>query len=112
MDSKNEMDLGACCICEKNDATVVNVLAMHFRAPIDGTGWGCSQCKRPSNGALAVICDECMEKYEGKIDTSLKFVIKGYPAKRKRIAIELVDTSIRFEHDMSQHKDVQQVNLN
>ena len=90
MNGKDEMDLGACCICEKNDDTVIKVLAMHFRAPVDGTGWGCFQCKRPSNGALVVVCDECLETYDGKIDTSLKFVINGYPAKRKRIAIAQV----------------------
>lgn len=105
MNGKHEMNLGACCICEKNDETVINVIALHFRAPILGTGWGCFKCGMPNNGALVVICDECMETYDGKIDTSIKFIVSGYPAKRKRIPIELVDVKDRFQHDMAQHVD-------
>lgn len=103
--SEREYDFGPCCICEKDDDTVRNVIALNFRAPTPKTGWGCAKCGRPSNGALVIVCDQCMEDHDKKIDTAIKFVIRDFPAKKQRMAIENIDVSQRFEHDMSQHTD-------
>lgn len=97
--------LGSCCICLKEDETVGNMIGLHFEAPVPGTGWGCSKCGKPSDGALTVVCDQCLEDHQDKIDTAVKHVIKGWPGKKKRVAIKDVDQKKRFEHDMSLHAD-------
>lgn len=67
-------------------------------------GWGCFQCGLPLEGAIAVLCDGCLEK-QGDNSTPIRFACIGYPAQNQRIPIaELTEA---FEHDMNKHPEVQ-----
>lgn len=92
-------DLGPCCACfgTKN---VRNLMMLNLQAPVLGTGWGCVVCRLPNNGALAVICDECLDAH-----AEIRFVVCGYLLDKKRIKIEEVTEP--FHHDQSYHGDVE-----
>lgn len=89
---------GPCCSCGAADQSVGNILLIPHPAPIPGTGWGCVVCNLPENGALAVVCDACMED-----NVPLQFVISGFPMAHGRIARELLSDE-RFEHRMEYHR--------
>ena len=92
---------GSCCACGKMDKeTVRNIYFLHKLAPVSGKGWGCLQCGLPSDGAVAVVCDDC---HDGKKE--VKFAIVGYPRDGKRIPIEKLEGS--FDHDYSKHPEIQ-----
>ena len=55
------IDLGMCCACRLAGPTVRNIMMIPFRAPVPGKGWGCLVCRLPSDGAVAVVCDACLE---------------------------------------------------
>ena len=93
-------DLGACCCCGKAGPDVRNLLALPYRAPVDGTGWGCARCGLPADGALAVVCDACQAS---KQSTDLKAVIYGPWADRRRTYFAEVAKGPRFEHDRDKH---------
>ncbi len=88
-------ELGTCCACGGKKA-VRNIYTLHKLAPTPGKGWGCFQCGRPQDGAVAVVCDACHDN-----KTPLKFACVGYPGTDGRIPIEQLEGT--FEHDMSQH---------
>lgn len=91
-------DLGVCCACGTTDG-VRNIVMLHKRAPKPGTGWGCVVCGLSSDGAVCVICDDCLD-----LQREAKFVCFGYPADRVLFPIdELSDEP--FEHDMTKHGD-------
>ena len=54
------LDIGRCCACQMRGASVRNVLFLDVFAPVSGTGWGCSVCALPRDGAVAALCDACM----------------------------------------------------
>jgi hypothetical protein len=66
------------------------------KSPLLGKGWGCVQCGLPSDGASAVVCDDCLEK-------PLKFACQGYPGTDGRIPIEQL--AGKMEHDYVQHPE-------
>lgn len=96
----DELSLGTCCNCgTEND--VNNLMALKFLAPVPGTGWGCVLCNMPANGAVAVLCDHCLELLpDGK--HGILSVCVGYPGENKRLPIEQLDKT-RFDHDMRYH---------
>lgn len=65
-------------------------------APVPGTGWGCTICNLPQDGAIAVMCDLCIS--EGAYPAE---VCVGFPEENKRMTIGLL-TGIFF-HDMDKH---------
>ncbi len=96
-------DLGPCCACGKpHDETVRNIVTLDRRAPVAGTGWGCLQCGLPMDGALAVVCDCCLES-----DADLKEVACGQLGEKQRVALEKVTGP--FEHDMSKHPEMREI---
>lgn len=95
--------LGTCCACGKEDETVRNIVALHRRSPIPGTGWGCTVCGLNADGALAVLCDECISATEDPIP-KLGWVVYGWVNSGERIAIEDAPTEA-FEHDEGQHTE-------
>lgn len=103
--SNNDIDLGPCCICEAEGGAVRNILMIDRPGPTPGKGWGCLQCGLPMDGAVAVLCDACLQDYStGK--AQIKFVCSGRPAKDGRMPIvELSDEP--FEHDLSKHPEAQ-----
>lgn len=95
------MNLGTCCICETSEG-VRNIIMLDKKAPITGRGWGCFVCHLPSDGASAVLCDECLEGMNNQ-NIELKFACRGYPGSDGRINFdELKD---EHKHDMSFHPE-------
>jgi hypothetical protein len=95
-------NLGSCCCCGKIGPDVRNVLMLHFKAPSPGNGcWGCFQCGLPSEGAVAVLCDGCLE---GDEEFTLKTVVDGDPADNVRVPLEGFE-QIPFGHDMTKHPE-------
>lgn len=87
--------LGPCCVCETT-INVRNILMLSQKSPMPGKGWGCFQCGLPSDGASAVVCDDCLEK-------PLKFACRGYPGVDGRIPIE--ELTEKIEHDYAKHPE-------
>lgn len=77
-----EMDLGPCCACERRGKSVRNIILLEKRSPVPGRGWGCVVCGLPPDGAVYVLCDDCLEK-----KAEPKFACRGYPAKDGRVPI-------------------------
>ena len=93
-------DLGTCCACGTADS-VVNVMMLSFRGPTPGKGWGCVQCGLPADGAVAVLCDSCIDS-----GAPIKFICTGYPGKDGRTAMEDIGVQVPHEHDMAQHPEI------
>lgn len=93
-------DLGPCCACERSapEVTVRNVLQLDQRAPVAGTGWGCFTCGLATDGAIAVLCDDCLEA-----KTPLRFVVSGWATAQGRAdATAPVEP---FGHIMERHRE-------
>lgn len=90
--------LGPCCACGGR-LNVRNIVTLSRRAPTPGRGWGCAQCGLPTDGAIAVVCDSCLE---GQVP--LKQVCDGHPGDGKRVPIESV--TVPFLHDLSRHPEL------
>jgi len=91
----DDHNLGPCCVCETTKK-VRNIMMLHFKATVPGTGWGCVVCGLPDDGASAVVCDSCFEE-------PLKYACKGYIASKERIPIE--ELTEKFDHDYRYHPD-------
>ena len=102
-----KIDMGPCCICEKEGKTVRHIIMLDFQMP-DGcrSGWGCLQCGLEMKGAAAVVCDECLEKHKYKITENLKFVISGgSPKEKNRFPISKLK-KVYHGHDHSKHPEI------
>jgi hypothetical protein len=100
--SEYENDLGSCCICEKKGKRVRNLIALDRLAPEPGKGWGCLTCDLPSDGAYAVLCDECPKLYQ-KNKAAIKLIVSGYPSENKRVPIEKLAAG-EFKHNLEAHE--------
>ena len=90
------IDLGPCCACREAGPTVRNVICLDVLSPTPGFGWGCMVCGLPPNGAVAVVCDRCMETQAEITD-----VCHGYPAEGLRTARAACTEP--FQHDQAKH---------
>lgn len=97
----DELDLGICCACGNTEAR--NILTLALRAPVSGTGWGCVICGIPPDGALAIVCNRCLEyiAHSSRPD-AIRYVICGYPASRQRMPIS--ELTQEFHHDQQAHE--------
>ncbi len=95
MTDDEKIDFGPCCACGKEDESVRNIMMFHKKALNPEGGWGCVICG-VRGGAVAIICDECLEK-----NAEIKFVCDGYPKNGKIIAIDQLTEP--FDHDWSKH---------
>lgn len=96
-----EIDLGTCCACGEKRPFTRNLMCLDFEAPIPGTGWGCVKCELPLNGAMAVLCDECLNA-----NATAEFVVVGLAMERRRVAIDDVEKR-PFLHDLSKHPELE-----
>jgi hypothetical protein len=110
----HEADFGPCCSCgqEGTEANPVRtILCLDWTAPVEGTGWGCAVCNRPSDGALAVLCDACAELIEEdslEIEDHLSHVVDGMVSEHGRLGVEeWMETRVPFSHDESLHRGAQ-----
>lgn len=96
------LNLGKCCICETEGKIVRNVITLNKKTPEEKGGWGCVVCGLEPRGAVAVVCDVCIELY-AKDETKLKFACLGYPSENRRIEIEKLTET--YEHISSKHPE-------
>lgn len=96
---------GPCCACRREDVRLRNVVCMTFRAPVGalGKGWGCVVCAIPTDGALAVVCDECMTAKRPIVD-----VCAGYARDPERTPAEPL-RAIPWSHIRAFHPDAPDV---
>lgn len=98
-----DVKLGPCCGCEKEGPFVRNIITLDKKAPIAGRGWGCVVCDLPSDGALAVLCDNCLYVKRSDEDWKPKHACVGYPAKDGRVAFDSLTGE--HSHDLSKHPE-------
>jgi hypothetical protein len=90
-------DLGPCCACEGLD-DVANIIMLNVKGTVPGYGWGCFVCGLSTDGAVAVLCDACLES-----EAEIRFAVDGKIEDKKRIPrSELKEP---HEHDMSKHPE-------
>jgi hypothetical protein len=92
------LDFGPCCCCGGTQR-VRNFVTLNRRAPVPGKGWGCVVCGLPLDGALYVVCDQCLET-----EARPREVIYGYPAEKRRAPIELLSPE-PFKHRTEFHEN-------
>lgn len=92
-------DYGPCCICE-SETDVRNLIQLDYKVKSE-SGWGCVQCGLFPEGAVAIICDTCLEKYSDKIEESIRFLMDG---RERRIPVISEIDRIPHEHDMRYHQ--------
>ena len=95
---------GSCCVCEKPD-TELNVFQMDYKNPVPSeSAWGCFTCNLPMEGAVAVVCDECVEAFpDEEIWDKILFLMDGAT---RRIPVPDVKDRISHEHDLSEHPEL------
>ena len=96
-------DLGPCCTCRKSGPSVRNLITLPFRAPAgaDGRrigGWGCAVCHLPCEGAVAAMCDDCIDERRDLLEACA-----GYPATGCRVPITALTEP--FDHDEQRHRE-------
>lgn len=94
-------NLGTCCICGSSE-NVLNVVCLPFKTKTAGFGWGCFECGLPNDGAVSVLCEDCLGKYEN--GTPLKYAVDGYPFENRRVPVE--ELTELFYHDISKHREI------
>ena len=95
---EEEVDYGPCCVCNGKGPTVRNFLLIEIKTPVPGTGWGCMICNLPADGAIAIVCDSCLEAQRTPIS-----IAYGYPIEKKRCFIDALIED--FKHKDIPHGD-------
>ena len=106
-DELPEGALGTCCRCRRDDRSVLNVITLELRCAIPGHGWGCLQCRLPSDGATAVVCDPCMRailRSKLSVGEELGEVCRGYPATEGREPYRGALARGPHAHDLALHR--------
>lgn len=93
-------NLGACCGCGAVDG-VRNLVMLTVRAATPGYGWGCLVCGLPSDGAVAVLCDDCMRHDPPRIE----YAVDGPVSLGRRLPLERLTEP--YDHDLSKHPELQ-----
>lgn len=88
---------GRCCACGK-EKPLRNFMCIAKRHPTPGKGWGCVVCEVPPDGAVAAICDDCLESQATIVE-----VCAGYPPEAGRVPLSALTEP--FDHDWSKHKE-------
>jgi len=94
-------NVGPCCICKREGPSVRNLIAHNYEAPQENTGWGCVVCELRNDGAMSVICDQCLKLWQ-KDEAEIEFIIDGWPAEKKRMPIDQFE-KVPFKHDEEKH---------
>ncbi len=87
-----------CCACGGKNGT--QMVLIEKKCKIPGHGWGCFTCGLPPDGAVAIVCDECMKN---KVPPKLAF--RGYPDEGLILVDELKE---EFKHDVNCTKENKQ----
>jgi len=99
-DVDQDLAFGPCCCCgrEHPEVRVRTALMIPKKSPIPGHGWGCLECGLPSDGAIAVVCDECVSA-----NAPLRWACQGYPVEGRYPIAQLRGV---HEHDRSKHNEL------
>ena len=100
--NKEREDYGSCCICE-SQIDVRNIIQLEYKV-VSESGWGCVACGLSAEGAVAIVCDTCIEKYSDKIEESIRFLMDG---REWRIPVPSVEWRVFHEHDLSRHPELE-----
>lgn len=114
-------EYGPCCGCGERlwkyaDAEpggpTITLMMLPFLAPVPGTGWGCFVCGLASDGACAVLCDNCAGRAYTMAEPLdvIKWVPIGYAKEGERLPIEQF-ARIPFGHDISRHPELQEAGI-
>ena len=96
----DDYDLGSCCICE-GSKNVRNIIQLGYKVQSE-SAWGCVVCKLPAEGAVAAVCDGCLEKHAvDDIEPHIQFLMDSPD---RRIPIVPEAERVLHEHDMRYHK--------
>ena len=95
-------EYGCCCICESTQ-NVNNLIQLDYKVESE-SGWGCMRCGLKAEGAMAIICDDCVEKHghEPDLEAKIKLLMDG----TKRIPVPPVKDRVPHGHDLSRHPEV------
>lgn len=93
----DQINMGQCCACNKPGRSVRNLVMIKKRAPVPGSGWGCLVCDLPNDGALAVVCDACLDGNVAPV-----YAIEGYAEGKRRMLVADLDGV--FDHDRAKHR--------
>jgi hypothetical protein len=93
-----------CCACGKVKTTVRNIAFLQQKAPGPGTGWGCVVCHLPSDGAIALACDERSDDP----NVELQWAIAGTMDSPERVPI--AELKGKHEHNPRFHPELAERN--
>jgi hypothetical protein len=94
-----EWNLGPCCVCGCADAHAI--VFLDFFGPPGFIGWGCFQCGLPSQGAIAILCEPCVESGAEPL-----FIADGhYATDRVRLSLEHY-RRVPFVHNDALHPEL------
>ena len=99
----HSVNLGPCCGCETL-FNVRNSIMLDTQCAVPGRGWGCLVCSLPANGAVVVLCDECLDLYrKGQpLNTVAMSKCRGNPAADGREAFD--EYYGEHKHDLAKHQ--------
>lgn len=88
--------LGSCCICQSHK-NIRNIIFLNRKCIVRGHGWGCAICHLPPDGAVAVLCENCMKLVEdGR--AKIKYAYRGYPGEDGRVPVEQLTEPHEHNH--------------
>ena len=73
-------------------------MTLERRAPTPGMGWGCAVCGLPADGAVAVLCDACLE-----VGAEITTACDGYLGEGRRVPLRDLPPE-PFRHDEAAHR--------
>lgn len=91
-----QLSFPPCCCCGGAEA-VRNIILLNKLAPVSGQGWGCILCGLPCNGAVAVICNQCLESI-----SEIKYVCAGSATDPRRVPVSELPAG-EFNHNPACH---------
>jgi len=93
-------EYGTCCVCQ-SDMEMYNIIQLDYKVESE-SGWGCFKCGLPMQGAVAVVCDGCLDEHGNDIEDQIRFLMDGV---KGRIPVPPVADRIPHEHDLSLHPE-------
>jgi len=90
-------DFGPCCACEGLEG-VRNIVMLAVKMTVPGKGWGCLVCGLSFDGAIAVLCDACIDK-----KAEPRFAVDGPVEEKSRVLIG--ELTVPHQHDLSRHPE-------
>lgn len=99
----NMTEFGTCCVCE-GGLEDCGLVQLGYKVESE-SGWGCLQCGLAMEGAMAIVCKGCYDKFGVQIEDQIKYVMDG---KTGRIPVPPVENRIPHKHDLSLHPDCEE----